>query len=86
MIRSSFHTLIVQVLINEVDTDQGRYTLLLHGDTVQSVHLFHRTTSVGNDDELGVLCQLMSILCKTAYVGIIQRRLDLVQQTKRGGL
>ena len=46
---------------------------------VQTVCRRHRTAPVGDDDELEYFCQLMQILCKTRYVGIVERRLDLVK-------
>ena len=41
---------------------------------------------MSDDDELGVLRQLVQITGKTAHVAVVQRRLNLVQQTERGRL
>ena len=51
--------LVRQLLINQVNANQSRNTLLLHGDTVKSVNLFHGTSSVCNNNKLGIFCQLM---------------------------
>ena len=75
----SYSFLFVQFSLNQIDRNKGRNTLLLHRDAVQTVCRRHRTAPVGDDDELGIFCQLVQILRKTRYVGIVERRLDLVK-------
>lgn len=75
----SYSFLFVQFSLDQIDRNKGRNTLLLHRDAVQTVCRRHRTAPVGDDDELGIFCQLMQILRKTRYVGIVERRLDLVK-------
>ena len=41
---------------------------------------------MGDHNKLGILRQLMKILCIAVYIGIVQCRLDLIQQTERGRL
>ena len=73
---------IIQIIFNQIDRYQSRYALFLHGDTIKPVRRHHGPSSVGNDNKLGMGRQFMEISGKTVYVGIIQRRLDLVQQTE----
>ena len=37
---------------------------------------------MGDDDKLGLLRQIVKIACKPLYVPVVQRRVDLVQQTE----
>ena len=46
---------VIQLVINQAYRYQCGYTLLLHGNTVQAVRSRHGTSSVGNDNELGIL-------------------------------
>ena len=72
----------IKFLINQAHAHQRGHTLFLHGDSVQPVRLFHRSPSVGDDDELGVLRQLVQITGEPAHVAVIQSRLNLVQQAE----
>ena len=82
----SFLLLFVEIALDQIHGYQGGYTLFLHGNTIQTVCRRHRAAPVRNHNELRALRQLMQILCKTSDVGIVERRLDLVEQTERGRL
>ena len=43
----------------------------------------HGASSVGDDNELGIPGQLVKVSRKAVHIGIIQGRLNLIQQTKR---
>ena len=40
---------------------------------------------MGDDDELGLLAQVVQIISETFHVPVVQRRIDLVQQTEGRG-
>ena len=52
-------------------------------DTVKNIRCIHRSSSMRNNNELRILCQIMQIFCKTLNIGIIQRRFDLIQKAER---
>ena len=59
--------------------------LLLHGDAVQHISLFHGASAVRNHDELRRAGQSTDILREPRDVHIVQRGLDLVQHAERSG-
>ena len=46
---------VIQLVINQAYRNKRGNALLLHGNTVQAVRSRHGTSSVGNDNELGIL-------------------------------
>src|SRR6516165_4618492 len=76
---ASFFTLLLSV---QVDRDQGRETGLLHGDTVEDVSGFHGLAIVSDDQELGLPGQFPENTEKTINVGVIEGRVDLVQDAE----
>ena len=69
----------------ELDRDDLRHALLLHGDAEQRVGLIHGGLSVSDDDELRVMRELFEVLGKAVDVGFVERRLDLVEDTEGHG-
>ncbi len=58
----------------------------LHGDAVHDVGLFHGALLVGDDDELGVVAHLGDEAGEAAYVGFVERGVDLVEDAEGCGL
>src|SRR5690606_8562653 len=67
----------------EIDCNQTRYARFAHCDTGQLVHRLHRRLVVRNDDELHLLGHLADDLAEATHIGIVERRVDLVEQTER---
>ncbi|CDN45251.1 hypothetical protein BN871_GX_00030 [Paenibacillus sp. P22] len=59
---------------------------LLHRDAVQHVRFLHRAFAVGDDDELGQLRELPQILGEARDIGLVERRLHLVEHAEGNGL
>ena len=55
------NTLLIQLILDQVDRYQCGDTFLLHGDTIETVCRIHRTTSVGDHDKLRIFCEFMQI-------------------------
>ena len=69
----------------QVNSENAADTLILHGDAVEHISLFHGTTAVGDADKLGVIGQIAHIVGKADNIGIIQRGFDLVHHDKGCG-
>src|SRR5665213_1967845 len=67
----------------KVDRNQFAYACLLHSDAVNNIHAAHGHFVVGHDDELGIIAELADHIGKLAHVGIVQRGVHLIQNTKR---
>src|SRR5262245_7961227 len=70
----------------QLDGNQLRNARLLHGNAVQAVGDLHGFAVVGNDDELRVLLHPTQHLDKAADVGVVERRVDLVEEAERARL
>src|SRR5262245_8556155 len=70
----------------QLDGNQLRNARLLHGNAVQAVGDLHGFAIVGNDDELRVLLHTTQHLDEPADVGIVERRVDLVEEAERARL
>ena len=60
-------------------------TVAAHGDAVQRVADLHGALLVRDDEQLGVLPELLVDLEQPAEVGVVERRLDLVEDVERRG-
>src|SRR5262245_7356047 len=70
----------------QLDGNQLRNARLLHGNAVQAVGDLHGFAVVGNNDELRVLLHTAQHLHEPADVGVVERRVDLVEQAERARL
>lgn len=57
--RCHHHSLIIQLLIDQIHTDQRRHPFLLHRDAIEPVRLLHRSPAVGDHDKLRIFRQFM---------------------------
>ena len=71
-----------RVNLFQIQLEQFRHAVLLHGHTVQDIGGLHGAAAVGDDDELGLVAHPAQILCKAADIGIIQGGFDFVQDTE----
>src|SRR5439155_10346002 len=58
---------------------------LFHGDAVQQVGRLHALAVVRDEDELGLVAQLLQKAREALHVGLVERRVDLVQDAERRG-
>src|SRR6478735_6423747 len=65
--------------------DHRRDAVAAHGHAVERVADLHGPLLVGDDQQLGVLTQLLVDLQQPAQVGVVQRGLDLVEDVERRG-
>lgn len=67
----------------QINTDQLADTLLGHCDAEQAIHPRHRHSMVRDDQEarFGAAGHLVQHIAETGHVGIVQRRIHLVQHT-----
>ena len=72
-----------RVNLFQIQLEQFRHAVFLHGHTVQDIGGLHGAAAVGDDDELGLVAHPAQILRKAADIGIIQGGFDLVQDTER---
>ena len=72
----------------EIDRDQLRHALLDHGHAEEPVHPCHRHRMVGNDQEprRGLARHLVQQVTEAHDIGIIKRRVHLVEYADRGGV
>src|SRR5215470_12993944 len=62
--------------------DRG-HAIVLHADPIQRVRGLHRPLLVRDDDQLRGVPQLLEDLQEALEVGVVERRLDLVQHVER---
>src|SRR5215470_18431383 len=65
------------------DRDDLRDARLLHGDAVQHAGALHGALVVGDEDELRAFAHLADHLTEAADVGVVERRIDLVEDAER---
>ena len=70
------------LVVLQVDADHAADAPFLHGHAKERVAALHGALSVGHDDELGILAELLQVVGKVADIGVIQRGFDLVQNTE----
>src|SRR5688572_22441688 len=70
----------------ELDGHPLADALLLHRDAVELVGDRHRALGVRDHDELALLEELLHDQVEAAVVGLVQRRVDLVEDAERAGL
>ena len=68
-----------RVNLFQIQLEQFRHTILLHGHAVQDIGGLHGAAAVGDDDELGLVAHPAQILREPADVGIVQRGFDLIE-------
>src|SRR5262249_9410033 len=76
---SFFTTLLLRV---QLDRDQGRETRLLHGHAIEDVSRLHGLAIVSDDQELGLAGQFPENTEKTMNVGVVEGRVDLVEDAE----
>src|SRR5579863_8290103 len=72
----------------QIDRDKLRHALLGHGDAEEAVNARHGEAMM-RDDEEARLCGLADLFdeaAKAVDVGVVQRRVDLVQHADRRGV
>jgi len=69
----------------ESDRDLPRNSALLHGNAIDHIGDGHRFLAVGNDDELGVVQELVEDGDKASDIGFVERGIDLIEDTERTG-
>src|SRR5262245_48298316 len=67
----------------ELYGDQLREPRLLHCDAVEDVGGLHRPAVVGDDEELGLAGELTEDAKEPVDVGVVERRVDLVEHAER---
>src|SRR5713226_3544443 len=72
--------------LSEPHANDGRYPGLLHRDAVDGVRGLHSPGVMRDDDELRQVFELGEQMHVAAHIGIVQRRIDFVQQTERARL
>ena len=72
-----------RVNLFQIEFEQFGDAVLLHGDAVEDIGGLHGAAAVGDDDELGLVAHPAQILREADDIGVIQRGLNLVQQTER---
>ena len=70
----------------EINADNLRDARLLHSDAVDNVGLSHRAFTVGDYDELSGCAHVVDQLGETAYVGLVKRSIDFVENAEGCGL
>ena len=60
-----------------------RDAVLLHGHAVEDVRLLHRAAAMGDEDELGVIGEVAQIPRILADIGLIERRVDLIERSAK---
>src|SRR6267378_8149089 len=70
----------------EVDADNLRDAGLLHGDAVDNVGLGHGAFAVSDHDELCGCAHLVDEFGEAAYVGLVERSIDFVEDAEGCGL
>src|SRR5438094_903423 len=66
----------------QLDRNQLRHARFLHRHAVEAIGDFHRLAVVRDDDELRVLLHAAEHLDEAADVGIVERRIDLVEEAE----
>src|SRR5256885_1212226 len=69
-------------VLRELDAHRLGNSRLLHGHAVERVGAFHGALVVGDDDELRGLAHLADHLVVAADVGIVERRVHLVEEAE----
>ena len=69
-------------VLAEAHADDRRNTRLLHGHAIYAVGGLHGARVVGDHQELRLHLELVEQTQETSDVGIVQWRVDLVQQAK----
>ena len=69
-------------MLAQPHSDDRRHTELLHGHTVHRVGGLHRPRIVRNDDELRIRFELVEQPQEPLHIGVIERCINLVEQTK----
>jgi hypothetical protein len=67
----------------EIDGHEFTYARFLHGYAIDHIHRTHGLFVVRYDDELRVVAELLDHLREFANVRIIQRRINLIEDTER---
>src|SRR5262245_31671990 len=70
----------------QLNGNQLRNARLLHGNAVQAVGDLHGFSVVSDDDELGVLLHAAQHFHEPADIGVVERRVDLVEEAERARL
>src|SRR5690348_14148630 len=70
----------------QIDGHYARYSLLNHRDTIDHVGACHRPFVVRDDDELGILAESADNVVELVDVGVIEWRINLIEDTERGRL
>src|SRR5579864_6797091 len=70
----------------QLDRNQLRDARLFHRHAVEAIGDFHRLPVVRDDDELRVRLHAAQHLDEAADVGVVERRVDLVEQAERARL
>src|ERR1700730_9752277 len=84
---SRYGTAIVRgVAAVEVDADDLRDARFLHGDAVDHVGLRHRAFAVSDHHELCRRAHLVDQFGEAAYVGLVERGVDFVENAEGGRL
>ncbi len=80
--KSQFRLILIK--ISKIHRNQFTYPGLLHGNTINYIYSTHGGFVVRYNNELGVLAELPDHVGELSHVGIIQRRIHLIQDTERG--
>ena len=75
-----------RVNLFQIQLEQFRHAVLLHGHAVQDIGGLHGAAAVGDDDELGLVAHPAQVLRKADDIGVIQRGLDLVEDAEGRGV
>ena len=67
----------------EIDTDNARHPRLLHGDAVELISQLHGALVVGDENKLCGARHRTDEIIIAINIGVIEGRVNFVQQTKR---
>src|SRR3954470_23015375 len=73
----------LRALLVQLHADQFRHAGLLHRHAVETIGDLHRLAVVRDEDELGMVLHRLEHLHESADVGVVERRVDLVEQAER---
>jgi hypothetical protein len=66
----------------EINRHQFAYTRFLHGYSVNDINSTHGCFIVCNNNELGIVTEFADHVGELANIGIIQRRIHLIENTE----
>ena len=70
----------------DIDGHKPRHARLVHRYTHELIRHLHRTLVVADEDELDSPRHVANDLAESAHIGIVERRVDLIEHAERCGV